>query len=210
MNVTLKKFGLKLMAAIVLIVALAGPAITAMAASMGLISIRVSETSDKDRRSTNSLSDRNRISRTDNNKNDDITETSESRSITIEITNRGQKAYDGAKVKYWLFARDMASRKGAVLTSGDELISLKPMGSAVVSSKSVKITSTTVRNSEGREQNGTRKLGSERTGQRYAGYGVAVIDKEGNLIAEDFTAGGMRELVARELPVDKNPWGLRK
>jgi hypothetical protein len=209
MNVMIQKAGPKLMIVATLTAILAGLSISAMAGTMGLISIRVNESSDKDRRTSNSLSERNRISQPDNNRNQDISETSETRSMIIEITNRGQKVYEGAKVKYWLFARDMASRDGKVLSSGEETVTLKAMGSVSITAKTAKLTTTTVRDQQGRDQNGTRKLNAERTGMRYAGYGVAVIDKDGNLIAEDFS-GGMRELVSRELPVDKNPWGLRK
>lgn len=209
MNVTFQKFGPRLMAVAVLTTIVASLSISAMAGTMGLISIRVNESSDKDRRTSNSLSDRSRICQNDKNRNQDISETSETRSMIIEITNRGQKVYEGAKVKYWLFARDMASRDSKVLSSGEETVTLKAMGSVSITSKTAKLTTTTVRDERGRHENGTRKLNPERTGMRYSGYGVAVIDKDGNLIAEDFS-GGTRELVSRDLPVDKNPWGLRK
>jgi hypothetical protein len=188
-----------------------GWAISASAASMGLIGIKVDETNDRDRGSSKtSCPYGTELSKT--------TTTTEKRGMTIILTNRSPKPSENVTVKYWMFARDLATRDGKVISSGQQKVSLKGLESVEIDAKGASIRNSKKRDNSsgysgcgtGSNTRGTRKLGSQRSGLDYAGYGVVVIDSEGKLIAEDFTAGSMRDLVAKELPVDNNPWGLRK
>lgn len=132
--------------------------------------------------------------------------------MTITVSNRANTPVDSATVKYWLFARDLGSRDGRVIGKGESKVSLKALGSATVETQEVAITQVSTRNNPSacnRPQPG-QKLGAQKSGLDYAGYGVVVLGADGTILAEDFTAGSMRELVASELPVDKNPWRLRR
>jgi hypothetical protein len=184
------------------------------AASMGLIKIRVEETSNKDRRNSNNLNRNNQIGMTeqDRTRYDSVKEVSETRSMRITITNQSNKPVEKAKVKYWLFGRDLESRKGMVLASGEQAITLPGLGSTFIEGKPINLQSKEAKRNN-QYNTGSGHLGSirsEKTGTDYAGYGVVVISSDGKILAEDFTAGSMRNLVARELPVEDNSWGLRK
>ncbi len=175
------------------------------ASNMGLISIKVTEHTDRDRQNTSALT-RHGQQHNPNNETK-LTET-QTRSMTIEISNRSNKPIDRARVKYWLFARDQSTRGGSVITEGEQQISLKALGSTSFETRPAQIKSETVR-SQNQPQAG-QKLGATRTGQRYAGFGVVVFDADGKVLAENFSAQGMREIVAGELPADDNPWRLRR
>jgi phage-related protein len=110
------------------------------------------------------------------------------KTLKITLRNGGREAFEGAKVNYYFFAKDLETKETDVFDEGTEEVSLAPNATAVVDTKTVSATST------GRTRSSKKQKGKplSPTGDRITGWAVQVKHAD-KLVGEAYSSPDLKK-----------------
>jgi len=135
--------------------------------------------------------------------------------LKITVRSSNNKPESGLVVRYWFISRDMKTMKPSILDGGEANTELKPGGTNVITSDSVKASYTqkpiyfavTPAAGAGAGAKGAAPKGgagapgakpAEAGGTKIVGYGAQVISKDGKVVAESFSEPSYKVIVGSE------------
>lgn len=135
--------------------------------------------------------------------------------LKITVRNSSNKPEGGLVVRYWFISRDMKTMKASVLDGGETTTELKPGGTNVITSDSVKASYTQKQIFFAVAPAGGAGAGAkgaapkapaaapgakpvEAGGTKIVGYGAQVIGRDGKVVAESFSEPAYKPIVGSE------------